>query len=403
MAQTISCFGYGKTTQALAKAGNTCIFYDDKVSKPFRDADGNRVLPSHLFDPKYSLLEVPSPGIAPSNPLIKQARHLMSDYDLYAEQMPFCIWVSGTNGKTTTTQMIEHMLASRGAVSGGNIGTPVALLDSSAPIWILETSSYTLHYTTRAKPNIYVLLPIAPDHLSWHGSMEAYETAKLKPLQQLQEGEAVILPRRYADCPTAGFKILYDNEHDLADYFGFDLNKIAFKGVFLLDAVIAMGIEKILYNRTDYERINCFTMDAHRQEEFYDAQGRLWVNDSKATNVDATLAALRSFGERPLHLIVGGDDKGVSLTPLFEALRAFSSELRLYIIGANAARLSRLAADYGIAHITCKVLERAVIEIAAHHTQNSVALLSPAAASLDQFSSYTARGNEFKERVQALS
>ncbi len=403
MQRIISCFGYGKTTKAIAQAGNTCIFYDDKVTQPFIDAAGNKVLPSHLFDAARSQLEIPSPGIAPTHPLILQAKHLMSDYDFYAETMPFSIWVSGTNGKTTTTQMIEHMLASRGALSGGNIGTPVALLNSNAPIWVLETSSFTLHYTHRAKPNIYVLLPITPDHIGWHGSMQAYEHDKLKPLQQMREGEAVILPRCYSDYPTAGFKILYDNEHDLAEYFGFDLKKIAFNGVFLLDAVIAMGIDTILYNQIDYDKINRFIMDAHRQECVYDTKKRLWVNDSKATNVDATLGALRSFNNRPLHLIVGGDDKGVDLTPLFETLRGFTSDITLYLIGANARRLEQLAIQYNIAHITCNVLDTAIDNIAQHHTTESVALLSPAAASLDQFDSYVARGDAFKAHVKALS
>ncbi|RUM65541.1 MAG: UDP-N-acetylmuramoyl-L-alanine--D-glutamate ligase [Sulfurimonas sp.] len=403
MANIISCFGYGKTTKALAESGHTCIFYDDKVTKPFTDTEGNRVCPSHLFNPKYSTLEIPSPGIAPSHPLIQQAQHLMSDYDFYAEKMPFSIWVSGTNGKTTTTQMITHMLASRGAVCGGNIGTPVALLDVRAPIWVLETSSFTLHYTRHAHPNIYVLLPITPDHIGWHGSMEAYEHDKLKPLGQMREGEAVILPRKYAHYPTAGFKILYDNEHDLAAYFGFDLEKIAFDGVFLLDAVIALGIETILYNQSHYDTINTFVMDTHRQERIYDTLGRLWVNDSKATNIDATCAALRSFDDHPLHLILGGDDKGVDLIPLFNALEKFPSKITLYLIGSNASRLGTLAKQYHLEHVISQFLDAAVSEISRRHNSQSVALLSPAAASLDQFASYTARGDAFKAHVGALS
>jgi UDP-N-acetylmuramoylalanine--D-glutamate ligase len=325
----------------------------------------------------------------------------MSDYDFYADVMPFSIWVSGTNGKTTTTQMIEHMLLHRGAVSGGNIGTPVALLDKNAPIWVLETSSFTLHYTNRAKPNIYVLLPITPDHLSWHGSMKEYEEAKLKPLQFLKEAEAVILPQKYADVPTAGFKILYQNEEDLAEYFDIDLQKIRFKGVFLLDAVIAMGIEKILYNQLNYEQINSFVMDAHRQEELYDASDRLWINDSKATNVDATLGALRAFKDKKIHLILGGDDKGVDLHPLFKALQPL--DITLYLIGSNSSRLATLCKTYSLNHFTCNFLDNAIDHISTYHTKNSVALLSPAAASLDQFPSYVARGEEFKKKVLSLS
>jgi UDP-N-acetylmuramoylalanine--D-glutamate ligase len=401
MKRPLTLFGYGKTTQAVASQYGQCHFYDDKVSKPFKDANGNRVLPSNQFDAARSFLEIPSPGIPPTNPLIQHAKHLMSDYDFYADVMPFSIWVSGTNGKTTTTQMIEHMLLHRGAVSGGNIGTPVALLDKHAPIWVLETSSFTLHYTNRAKPNIYVLLPITPDHLSWHGSMKEYEEAKLKPLQFLKEAEAVILPQKYADVPTAGFKILYQNEEDLAEYFDIDLQKIRFKGVFLLDAVIAMGIEKILYNQLNYEQINSFVMDAHRQEELYDASDRLWINDSKATNVDATLGALRAFKDKKIHLILGGDDKGVDLHPLFKALQPL--DITLYLIGSNSSRLETLCKTYSLNHFTCNFLDNAIDHISTYHTKNSVALLSPAAASLDQFPSYVARGEEFKKKVLSLS
>jgi UDP-N-acetylmuramoylalanine--D-glutamate ligase len=401
MQRPITCFGYGKTTQAIAASEGRCTFYDDKVSKPFKDDLGNRILPSNQFDAKRSFIEIPSPGIAPTNPLIPQSLHLMSDYDFYADVMPFSIWISGTNGKTTTTQMIEHMLSDRGAISGGNIGTPVALLNKEAPIWVLETSSFTLHYTNIASPNIYVLLPITPDHLSWHGSLDAYEQAKLKPLQSMQEGEAIILPRKYKDFPSAGFKILYDDENDLAEYFNIDISQIKFKGVFLLDAVIAMGVEKILYGKSNYDKINTFVMDEHRQEELRDAQERLWINDSKATNIDATLGALRAFKDRHMHLILGGDDKGVDLHPLFDALK--NLHVNLYLIGSNAERLSALASEYGIEKITCNFLERAIEEIAHRHTKESVALLSPAAASLDQFSSYIKRGNDFKEKVLTLS
>ena len=108
--------------------------------------------------------------------------------------MPFSIWISGTNGKTTTTQMLTHLLEKRGAVSGGNIGTPLADLDTEASIWVLESSSFTLHHTHLASPDIYLLLPITPDHLDWHGTPEQYEADKLKPLLTMKEGELALVP-----------------------------------------------------------------------------------------------------------------------------------------------------------------------------------------------------------------
>lgn len=399
MEQNIACFGYGKTTRAIAKRFGPCTFFDDKVTESHIDEDGNALKPVSEFDTRLFTHEIPSPGMPPYHPLIQNATHLISEYDFFAPTAPFTIWISGTNGKTTTTQMAEHLLRDKGAISGGNIGTPLAEMSPDAPIWILETSSFSMHYTNTASPNIYALLPVTPDHLDWHGSMEEYYKAKIKPLATMKEGEAAILPKMFADAPTKAFKIIYETEHDLADYFGFDTSKVKFKGAFLMDALIAMGIDKILYDRCDYDKINAFVLDPHRQEEVRDGKGRLWVNDSKATNIDATLAALRTFGDKKIHLILGGDDKGVELEELFTPLSPYN--LHVYAIGSNALRLQALCDKYAIPCVVCHTLNVAVSEIAKLHDADSIALLSPAAASLDQFTSYAQRGNLFKELAQA--
>lgn len=392
---TIACFGYGKTTRAIAKKLGSCTFFDDKFTQTSLDEEGNVLKPISEFDTRDFTHCIPSPGFPPSHTLIQKATHLISEYDFFTPQMPFSIWISGTNGKTTTTQMVEHLLSDKGAISGGNIGTPLADMSPEAPIWILETSSFSMHYNQISRPNIYALLPVTPDHVSWHGSMEAYFEAKLKPLSMMKEGEAIILPKMFADVPTKAFKILYETEKDLAEYFGFDTSKIKFKGAFLMDALIAMGIDKILYDRVDYEKINAFVLDPHRQEEFRDSKNRLWVNDSKATNIDATLAALRTYGAYPIHLILGGDDKGVELEELFTPLKKY--EITIYAIGANALRLEKLSQEYAIPYVICHTLDVAVQQIKHKHNRHSVAMLSPAAASLDQFTSYAQRGNLFKE------
>ena len=393
--QNIACFGYAKTTRAIAKKLGPCTFFDDKTTEAYTDELGNTIRPSGEFDSALFTHEIPSPGFPPDHELIQKATHLISEYDFFAPQTPFSIWISGTNGKTTTTQMVEHLLSDKGAISGGNIGVPLADMSPDAPIWILETSSFSMHYNRIARPNIYALLPVTPDHVSWHGSMEAYYDAKLKPLSMMKEGEAVILPKMFADAPTKGFKIVYEDEKDLAEYFGFDASKIKFKGAFLMDAMIAMGIDKILYDRCDYDRINAFILDPHRQEEFRDSRERLWVNDSKATNIDATLAALRTYADYPIHLVLGGDDKGVELEELFLPLKRY--DVKVYAIGSNAQRLEALCKQYAIPCTLCNTLNVAVEEISKQHTRHSIAMLSPAAASLDQFSSYAERGNLFKE------
>jgi len=398
--QRVSLFGHGKTTKALTKLYPNAIFYDDKCTEAFRDDNGFEVRPSSDFNPDYSDLEIPSPGIPPSNPLILKAKNLISEYDCFAKNAPLCVWISGTNGKTTTTQMTQYLLKDRGSKEGGNIGTPLGELDQNADIWILETSSFTIHYTNKAVPNIYVLLPITPDHLSWHGDMDEYIKAKLKPVLKMREGEVAIIPEAYKAVKTSAHLITYRDEDDLASQFGIDASRVNFKGAFLMDALLAMAVENILFDKIDYEKINSFVIDPHRQEELRDSKGRLWVNDTKATNLDATIVALKRYKEQSVHLILGGDDKGVDLNELFVYLQ--NCDVKIYNIGSNKDKLSNLAQKYNIEFELCKNLADAIARIDKNLKNDEVALLSPAAASLDEFKSYAHRGNQFKDAVKGL-
>ena len=184
-----------------------------------------------------------------------------SEYDFFAPTMPYSIWVTGTHNKTITTQMIQELLKERGSQVGGNKETPLANLDEDSSIWILEIDSLTLHYTNQAKPNIYIILPTKSSYFNTQKEFSTYETNALKPLAHMLEGEVIILPQRYADIPTAGFKILYEDADDLAKYFDIDIKKITLQKTFLLYATIAMGINKILFDNTDYKKINQFKVD----------------------------------------------------------------------------------------------------------------------------------------------
>ncbi|UPT77339.1 UDP-N-acetylmuramoyl-L-alanine--D-glutamate ligase [Sulfurovum sp. XGS-02] len=394
-------FGYGLTTKAIAKKlGGGCTFFDDNVTEAYTDEAGNQILPSALFDPDKSLLEVTTPSLKPTHPLIRAAKNLLSEYDYFAKEMPFSIWISGTNGKTTTTQMLTHLLAKRGALSGGNIGTPLADLDTNAPIWVLESSSFALHHTKTASPDIYLLLPITPDHLDWHETAEAYEADKLRPLLTMKEGELALLPKGLNLPKTHAYVVEYDSNAFIEAYFGLDSSQLRFKGAFLQDALLALAVTKVLFDEADYDLMNAFVLDAHRQEEFKDDQGRLWVNDSKATNLDATIQAVKGYADKHIHLILGGDDKGVDLTPLFEVMAPLN--LTLYTIGANSDKLLVLAKRYHVNAVESQTIDNAVKQIDKVHTQESVALLSPAAASFDQFNSYKHRGETFIELVKNL-
>ncbi len=230
------------------------MIFDDKFKTESVDEFGNRLLPPSMFFTCKSKIQIPSPGFPPNHELIKQATNLVSEYDFYKQDIPFSIWISGTNGKTTTTQMVEHLLKNRGAISGGNIGEPLANLDKSKSIWILESSSFTLHYTKTATPDMYLLLPIKPDHLSWHGSFEEYEEAKLSVLKRMKEGSIAIVPKRYENYPTKAKLITYSDEYDLALTLEIDIKKVEFKTPFLQDAILAMSTDKILFDTIDYQK-----------------------------------------------------------------------------------------------------------------------------------------------------
>jgi len=394
-------FGYGLTTKAIAKKlGGGCTFFDDNCKETYIDENNNTIKPSNLFNPDESEVEVTTPSLKPNHTLILSAKNLLSEYDYFSQEMPFSIWISGTNGKTTTTQMLTHLLEKRGALSGGNIGTPLADLDTKAPIWVLESSSFTLHHTHVASPSIYLLLPITPDHLDWHGTEEAYSADKLRPLLNMKEGELALIPKGLKVPKTNAYVVEYDSDAFLCDYFSLDASKLNYKGAFLQDALLSLAITKVLFDETDYDLLNNFKRDAHRQEEFYDVQNRLWVNDSKATNLDATIQAVKGYADRHIHLIIGGDDKGVDLTPLFKEMKPLS--LTLYTIGKNNDKLLQLSKVHNIHAIESKTIDTAIHTIASSLNNNSVALLSPAAASFDQFKSYKHRGETFMEIVKNL-
>lgn len=405
----ISIFGYGVTTKPivefLAKRGQKCVIFDDKFETPSCDEFNNPLLPSSAFEPQNSTLEILSPGIPPYHPLVLRAKNLISEYDYFyslfdEKNLPLSVWISGTNGKTTTTEMLTLLLKDYGAKSGGNIGTPLAnLFTSKAPLWILESSSFAIHYTNKAYPKLYILLPVKEDHITWHGSFELYIKDKLKPLLLMNASSYAIIPKEFFQREEVknyqGNVIFYENSQDLAKELGIPRGKLVFKEPFLLDGLLALLASKILFGKIDTLLLNTFKIGKHRIEEFEDNLHRLWVDDSKGTNVDATLEAIKSYKDKKIFLILGGDDKGAAQEPIFDLIR--SLDIEVFAIGSNQQKLFDLGEKYEVKIQMCHNLKNAVSCIKPLLKVGDVALLSPAAASLDQFSSYKQRGELFKQ------
>lgn len=404
----IALLGFGKTNQALLEyinaQGIRCVVCDDGLEGEREDEFGN--IFTHDLKHHITTLQIPSPGIPPYNPMIKSAKNLLSEYDYILSQIQAMqIWISGTNGKTTTTEMLEWLLRDFGGVSGGNIGTPLATLARQKPkIWILETSSFSLHYTKRVFPHCYILLPLSEDHILWHGSFESYIEDKLSVLARMGEADVAFIPKVLCAHPLIknykGRLYLYENSKDLAEFFGVELKSIPFKEPFLLDALLALNGAEVVCGQKRIQEIENYKIGEHKIQEFRDKEGRIWVNDSKGTNADATIWALRNYKQKKIYLILGGEDKGADLSSLFEEMKA--GKVEVFAIGKNALKLKELCDAYHIPCKICNILENAVKEIHSIHTQKSIALLSPAAASLDQFHSYKHRGEEFMHIVQSL-
>ena len=294
------------------------------------------------------------------------------------------IWISGTNGKTTTTQMLESILSPFGARAGGNIGTPlITLYEQNAPLWILETSSFALHYTRTATPSIYALLPLSPDHISWHNGFENYVCDKLSPLARMDAHSVAIVPSALRDhrlCKEfAGEMIYYADSSDLRAYLlknglGDEkaLDSLPFFEPFLLDAYIALCCAFALSRQcphittaTFLPTLASFTIGAHRMEEFYvRAFGAEWlfVDDSKGTNTDATLQAITRYKDCALFLILGGDDKGADCSEIFTLLAGLK-RVAIFTIGSNEPKLLDLAAHHSVKAHKCGTLDCAMEKI----------------------------------------
>ncbi|HYC76097.1 MAG TPA: UDP-N-acetylmuramoyl-L-alanine--D-glutamate ligase [Planctomycetota bacterium] len=387
-------------------------------------------------------LVVTSPGLAPSHPLPVEARArglpLLPEVELARRLAPpgIVVGVTGTNGKSTTTALAAALLgeAGYGAVACGNIGTPFSAVVEAPPppgsrgrAYVVELSSFQLEAVRRFRCDVAALLNLAPDHLDRHGTAEAYLAAKARIFEGQRAEDAVVLPdaapwiaalpalraRRLAfsaERPTSpGAFFRHEAFHvDLGDGRGpmvyarrSDLTLVGAHNILnalaALAATAPLGVDPTAATRA----FRGFRALPHRCALVRERGGVRWVDDSKGTNVDATVVALEGFADGTVRAILGGKDKGEPFARLAPALRRKAKEALL--VGATAERLERELAEAGIPLVRCGTLERAVARAAETAAPGDVVLLSPACASFDQFRDYEHRGQVFSELVAALS
>ena len=377
-------------------------------------------------------LIVVSPGVPVDAPLLVQARALgevvIGEIELAAQFWPGpIVAITGSNGKTTTTTLTGEILAAGGlpTLVGGNIGTPaISLAERAKPetVTVLEISSFQLETIQTFRPKIAVVLNVTPDHLDRHRTFEVYVDAKARIFENQQSGDFAVLNEDDPTCVSLAartrakvfwFSRLKEVERgawvregnilfrDAAQQHEvMPVSEIPLKGAHNLENVLAavcagalMGCapEKIRQAVRDFKAVE------HRLEFVATIRGVDYYNDSKATNVDATIKALESFPEN-IHLILGGKDKGSDYTVLNELLR--QRVKRVYTIGAAAAKIESQIKNVEVVH--AETLENALRKANAVAQPGDVVLLAPACASFDQFKSYEHRGKVFKEIVGAL-
>jgi UDP-N-acetylmuramoylalanine--D-glutamate ligase len=341
-------------------------------------------------------LLVKSPGVPGEAPLVEEARRrgvtVWSEVELASRLLPNPILgVTGTNGKTTTAEWLGFILD---APVAGNVGRALSELDGEVDpqeLVVCELSSFQLEDIDRFRPRIAVLLNLEPDHLDRHGSFDAYRAAKLRIFENQTSEDAAVVPR--------GF------EHDLrARRLEFSADdplpaEPSLRGAHNRENAAAAAAAARAAGASDEQIVRGlgeFAGVAHRLEVVGERGGVTYVNDSKATNVAAALRALAAYEDAPVRLILGGSRKGEDLGPLARAIRP--NVKRVYLIGETGRDLAGLIPDNVAAGDLATALERA----AADARPGEVVLLSPAAASYDQFRDFEERGEEFKRLVANL-
>jgi UDP-N-acetylmuramoylalanine--D-glutamate ligase len=385
---------------ALARRGEPVVAVDQST-----DLDVGRLAAAgvevRLGTDEDSLLEgmdvlIKSPGVPADALLVAAARGrsvpVWSEVELGARLLSNPILgVTGTNGKTTTSELLGVML---GAPVAGNVGRALCELDGevAAGEWIVcELSSFQLEDIDEFRPHIGVLLNLEPDHLDRHGSFDAYRDAKLRIFENQTAEDTAVVPRGF---PTVGDaqRVDFGGDDPLPAEPRIPGAHNRENAAAATAAARAAGIsdERIA------EALRSFAGVPHRLEEVAEIGGVRFVNDSKATNAAAARRAIASYDE-PLHVILGGLGKNESYEELAADLRERGA--RAYLIGAAA---DELAAALETSFERSGDLPTAVRSAAAAARPGDVVLLSPACASYDQFENFEERGDEFRGLVEEL-
>lgn len=396
-------------------------------------SDGIRVIcgghPTDILDEGFNLV-VKNPGIPYHNPIVKKALEkaipVWTEIELtYRISEAPIIGITGSNGKTTTTTLLFHMLSIGGKnpLIAGNIGTvscTVAEQATAENVIVLEASSFQLMGVEKFRPNIAIMTNLYDSHIDYHGTSEAYAKAKAEITRHQKEDDFLIYnadqseiieiasTSRAIQVPFSltGMKKIGISADESKIYWNGEplLNRSVIKlpGQHNLENILSATAAAILLG-CDKEAIedvlSSFTGVRHRMQFVKELQGRKFYNDSKATNTRATKSALAAFN-LPIILLAGGLDRGHSL----EELRPYMANVKAVIsLGETQEKVEEFALSCGVGNVVhAETMERAVECAHSLSEQGDIILLSPASASWDQYESFEVRGDAFIKAVMSL-
>lgn len=445
--QKIAVLGLGRSGRSVVKslreAGAQVLAWDDQQEA--RDAAENQGISLtnlNVIDWQQVDHLILSPGIphhypAP-NPIVAQAQiagiRPLSDFEILYRSQPDAryIGITGTNGKSTTTTLIGHILKESQERSevGGNLGIPVMDLNplKKGETYVLEVSSYQLEISPNLHFNVGVLLNITPDHLERHGGMEGYIAAKKLIYRNMTSDDTLVIS--VDDAPSM---MIYEGLKNIGkvNLIPISICKVLSDGVYVKDGILYEKSQAIfdlkglsrLKGQHNWQNIaatygalrsiglkpdvivkgvESFPGLAHRQQEVARFKNVTFINDSKATNAEATSKALVCFNDASLYCLLGGRPKEGGI----QSLKPYFSIIKHAFLYGEAASSFALTLEGNVPYTMCKTLKEATTLSAQMAFQdqspNKVVLLSPACASFDQFKDFEERGEAFCQSVKEL-
>ena len=411
------------TVEALMASGAKVTAWDGKEEARANAPAGVEIADLDTVDLGQFDSIVVTPGL-PLNrhPIAHRSRdagvEIIGDIELFARARPELpphkvVGITGTNGKSTTTALVHHILKTAGVPSlmGGNIGLPILSQDPlpEGGVYVLELSSYQIDLTQSLDCDVAVLLNITPDHLDRYDGFEAYVASKerLFEMQSLGHfaffdcvdpvaravGDRIEERRAQQDVIFQDCDDLYSVDRGMPEWPALKGLHNASNANSAINVTTTLGIEESVIERG----LRTFPGLPHRMELVQVKSGIKFVNDSKATNSEAAAPALAAYPK--VRWIVGGQAKGETLG---DAADQLDHVVAAYTIGEAGPMFARLLRDAGVTVIECETLENAVKRAAKDSQPGETVLLSPASASFDQFKDFEARGDKFRDLVGAL-